>query len=53
MGKIDLFEIVFSKPQTIYMGGDLLTGQLNIKTNEPLKINSIYINLSGTGRVRW
>lgn len=53
MGKIDLFETAFLKPSPIYMGGEKLIGRVNIKLKDPLKINSIYVNFVGSGRVRW
>jgi len=51
MVKISNFEVVIKK--TIYFSGEKLTGNVYIKSNERVSINSVFVNFLGTGRVRW
>ena len=53
MGKIDYFSIVLNKPNPIFLNGEPMTGTVNLRVRERLKINSIYMVLQGKSRVLW
>jgi hypothetical protein len=41
MGKILGFAILFDKKEPLYIGGEIITGTVNIRLSERLKINSV------------
>lgn len=52
--KIDYFTINFNnKPNPIYSPGDFLSGNVNIRLNERIKINSLKVIINGKSRVDW
>ena len=53
MGKIDYFSIFLNKPNPIFLNGEPMTGSVNLRVRERLKINSIYMVLQGKSRVLW
>jgi hypothetical protein len=53
MGKIELFTMCLESLQAVYMTGETIKGDLLVRINERLKINSISISLKGESRVHW
>ena len=53
MGKIDYFSIVLNKQYPIYFSGETVNGNINLKINERIKINSVKMAIFGIAKVHW
>ncbi len=53
MEKIDNFTIVLDKEDAKYLTGEAVTGHVDIKLSQQIKINFIKIQLSGEAQVMW
>ncbi|CAF0905004.1 unnamed protein product [Brachionus calyciflorus] len=53
MGKVDYFMVNLKKPNPIYYAGETLSGNLELRINTRMKINSIKMHVYGKARVWW
>ena len=53
MGKLENFTISLQKPNGVYYAGERLTGTVNLRVREQIKINCIKMNVNGFAHVRW
>lgn len=53
MKKIEYFTINLEKTDPIYFAGETLTGKVNIRILDRLKINSLKMLLEGVSKVDW
>ena len=53
MGKISYLNILFDKKDPIYYSGEILSGIIQIGITERLKINSLFVNISGETNLHW
>lgn len=53
MDNIDCFSIFIDKPDAKYLTGESVSGQVELKTSNKIKINFIKIQLGGEAQVMW
>jgi hypothetical protein len=54
MGKIEYLRIFLNKEQQpVYISGESISGTVNFKINERLKINFVVLKIEGRGHVSW
>lgn len=53
MGKVDFMNLTLNKQNAVYFPGETLTGSVNYKISERLKINKVKLIAIGEGCVRW
>ena len=53
MGKIQYFTINLQKPNPVYFSGETVSGTVNIKLSERLKINLFKCLIDGNSFVHW
>lgn len=53
MGKIEYFRINLQKPMPLYFPGESISGLIDFKVIERLKINSLSMSLDGHAKVQW
>jgi hypothetical protein len=52
--KVSHFEILLNKPDNpVYVSGEVISGVVELRVSERLKINSIQLSLHGKAQVQW
>jgi hypothetical protein len=53
MTNIENFHIVLAKEPAIYLPGEKVSGSLNVKVINRLKVKGIKVELFGAARIHW
>ena len=53
MGKVDEFNLLLNRPDNAYKNGEVVSGNLNFKISERLKIKSLTLNIVGEANTDW
>ena len=53
MGKVEEFNLLLNKPDKAYKSGEVVSGNLNFKISERLKIKSLTLNIIGEANTDW
>ena len=51
MSQLDLFEIVFDKQPPVYFGGQYVSGNVNVKLNDGMKMKNLRLKFHGEAEV--
>ena len=51
MGQLDLFEIAFDRQPPVYFGGQYVSGNVNVKLNDGMKIKNLQLKFHGEAKV--
>ena len=53
MGKVEEFNLLLNKPDNAYKSGEVVSGNLNFKISERLKIKSLTLKIIGEANTDW
>ena len=51
MGKLDLFEIVFDTQPPVFFAGQYVSGHVNVKLNDEMKMRNLRLKFQGIAKV--
>lgn len=53
MAKIENFDIILNKNEKNYFTGDIIAGEVVIRTDSKYKFDTITVQIVGEGHVKW